>query len=71
MAFKALLVEDIVPKFTIKALPPINGETTSAGINTMVQSLYVNAASVQTTLGGGRYGHIRMVMKPELYATLT
>ena len=71
MAVKALSVEDIVSKFPIKALPPINGEPTYSGINDMMQALYANAATMQTTLGGGRHGHIGMIMKPALYATLS
>ena len=36
------------------------------GMNAMMQALYANAAIVQTTLNGGRHGHIRMIMKPAL-----
>jgi hypothetical protein len=37
----------------------------------MVQTLYSNAASLTTTLGGGGHGHIGIIMTPPLYATLT
>ena len=35
----------------------------------MMQALYAIAATVHKTLGGGRHGHIGMIMKPALYAT--
>ena len=47
-------------------LSPINGEPMNEGMNAMMQALYANAAIVQTTLNGGRHGHIRMIMKPAL-----
>jgi hypothetical protein len=37
----------------------------------MVQLLYSNATTLATTLGGGRNGHIGMIMPSELYATLS
>jgi hypothetical protein len=37
----------------------------------MVQTLYGNAASLTTTLGGGAHGHIGLIMTDTLYATLT
>jgi hypothetical protein len=33
--------------------------------------LYSNAATLATTLGGGRNGHIGIIMPAELYATLS
>jgi len=71
VAVKDLSVEDIVSKFPIKALPPIDGEPTYSGTNEVMQKLHANAATVQTTLGGGRHGRIGMIMRPVLYATLT
>jgi hypothetical protein len=37
----------------------------------MVQLLYGNAATLTTTLGGGRNGHIGIIMPAERYATLS
>eukprot|EP00957_Ditylum_brightwellii_P063076 4788404-Ditylum_brightwellii.AAC.1 len=37
----------------------------------MSKILYANAAKVATTLGGGNKGHISLVMKALLYATIS
>ncbi len=65
-----LSVNDIVAKFPIKILPLIMGEPDYETINHMVQTLYGNAASLATTLGGGVHGHIGIIMGQALYATL-
>jgi hypothetical protein len=67
----ALTVDDIIAKFPTKRLPIIDGETDYATISTMVQLLYGNAATLTTTLGGRRNGHIGIIMPAELYATLS
>ena len=51
-------------------MPKIDRETDYRNINTMVQLLYGNAASLPTTLGGGQHGHIGIVMTPQFYTTL-
>jgi hypothetical protein len=66
-----LSVDDIVSKFPNKTLPNIAGEPNYEAINQLVQSLYGNAASLATTLGGGGHGHIGIIMTAPLYATLT
>ena len=65
-----LSMDKIIAKFPMKTLPIILGEPDYASINTMVQFLYGNAASLPTTLGGGQHGHIRLIMTHLLYATL-
>ena len=65
-----LSVDDIIAKFPMKNLPIISGEPDYDSINTMVQFLYGNAASLPTTLGGGQHGHIGLIMTHILYATL-
>ncbi len=67
----ALTVDAIVAKFPIKSIPTITGEPDYNAINKMVQTLYGNAASLATTLGGGAHGHIGNIMTPPLYVTLT
>ena len=71
MVGKSQSVEEIISKFTVKHLPKIDGEPTYESINQWMQLLYANAATLPTTLGGGRYGHIVMIMQPALYATLS
>jgi hypothetical protein len=66
-----LTVDDIIAKFPTKRLPIIDGEPDYASISTMVQLLCSNAATLMTTLGGGRNGHIGIIMPAELYATLS
>jgi hypothetical protein len=66
-----LTVDDIITKFPTKRLPIIDGEPDYASISIMVQLLYSNAATLATTLGGGRNGHNGIIMPAELYATLS
>ena len=54
----------------MKTLPNISGELDYSSINTMVQFLYSNAASLLTTISGGQIGNIRLIMTHLLYATL-
>ena len=63
-------VDDVVAKFPMKMMPKIDGEPDYGNINTMMQLLYVNAASLPTTLGGGQHGNIGIIMTPQLYTTL-
>ena len=65
-----LSVDDVVSKFPIKTMPKINGEPDYNTINTMMQLLYGNAASLPTSLGGGHHGHIGIIRTPQLYTTL-
>ena len=51
-------------------MPKINGEPNYSNINTRMQLLYGNAASLPTTLGGGQHGHLGIIMTPKLYTTL-
>ena len=71
MGRSALSVDDIVAKFPVKTIPPIQGEPNYESINEIIQVLYANAASLATTYGGGQHGHIGLIMKPEIYATLS
>ena len=65
-----LSVDDGVAKFPMKTMPKINGEPDYGNINTIMQLLYGNATSLLTTLGRGKYGHIGIIMTPQLYTTL-
>eukprot|EP00957_Ditylum_brightwellii_P071432 5430344-Ditylum_brightwellii.AAC.1 len=58
-----LSTDNMLARFVYKTLPIINGQPTYADINKMSKILYVNAAKVATTLGGGNKGHIGLVMK--------
>ena len=65
-----LSVDDIIAKFPMKTLPIISGEPDYTYINTVIQFIYGNAASLPTTLGGGQNGHIGLITTHLLYATL-
>jgi hypothetical protein len=67
----ALTIDDIIAKFPNKHLPLIDGEPDYSSISTMVQLLYGNAATLPTAMGGGRNGHIGIIMPAPLYATLS
>jgi hypothetical protein len=67
----ALTIDDIIAKFPNKHLPIINGEPDYSSISTMMQLLYGNAATLSTTMGGGRNDHIGIIMPAPLYATLS
>ena len=66
-----LSVDDVIAKFPMKAMPKIDGEPDYGNINTMMQLLYGNAASLLTALGGGQHGHIGVIITLQLYTTLT
>ena len=63
-----MLVKDIRVKFTIKTIPAIIGEPTYKAINEVQEALYANSAATPTTLGGGRNGHIGLIMDAVFYA---
>ena len=64
-------MDNIESKFSIKKLPKINGELTYESINEIVQILYIKAATLSTSMGGSTHSHIGLIMKPELYQTLS
>eukprot|EP00957_Ditylum_brightwellii_P088252 6723265-Ditylum_brightwellii.AAC.1 len=66
-----LLTDDVLARFVYKMLLVIGGQPMYADINRMSKILYANAAKVATTLGGGNKGHISLVMKASLYATIS
>jgi len=49
----------------------LDGESTYDSINSLMQMLYANAATLTSTMGGGKHGHIGLIMKPALYRTLS
>ena len=66
-----LTVDNIVAKFPIKIFTPIEGKPDYSNISQLIQGLYGNAASLQTSLGGGLHGHVGLIMPVALYSTLT
>eukprot|EP00957_Ditylum_brightwellii_P029656 2241103-Ditylum_brightwellii.AAC.1 len=66
-----LSTDDVLAKFVYKTLPIIDGQPPYGDINKMSKMLYANAAKVPATLGGGNKGHIELIMKALLYATIS
>ena len=63
-------IDEVVAKFVIKTLPTISGETEYEYLNEMIQALYANAATVPTTLSGGKHDHVELIINETLYTTL-
>eukprot|EP00957_Ditylum_brightwellii_P148857 11332350-Ditylum_brightwellii.AAC.1 len=61
----------IKAKFPHPTLQWVEGEPDYATINTIMQQSYENAATIPSSLGGGAHGHIRLVMEPTLYSSLS
>eukprot|EP00957_Ditylum_brightwellii_P204314 15338640-Ditylum_brightwellii.AAC.1 len=69
------MVQYIPGKFKAKFLNPmlqrIEGEPDYVAINAIMLQLYENAATIQSSLGGGAHGHIGIVMEPTMYFNLS
>ena len=56
--------------FQHKLLTRIHGQSTYETLQTLATEIKANAASVPSTLGGGQYGHLGLILSDERYATL-
>ena len=56
--------------FELPELTRIHGEPTTATLIDLRNEIRCNAQSVTTTLGGGQYGHLGLVMSNNLYLSL-
>ena len=56
--------------FQHKVLTRVHGQPTYDTLQTLSTELKANAASVPSTLGGGSYGHLGLVLSADRYATL-
>eukprot|EP00957_Ditylum_brightwellii_P122598 9349410-Ditylum_brightwellii.AAC.1 len=56
--------DEMKAKFPHPSLQRVKGEPDYAPINAIMQQLYKNAATIQSSLGGGAHGHIGLVMEP-------
>eukprot|EP00957_Ditylum_brightwellii_P065083 4936802-Ditylum_brightwellii.AAC.1 len=66
-----LSTDKVLAKFVYKTLQIIDGQLTYVDINKMSKMLYANAAKVPKILRGGNKGHIGLIMKASLYATIS
>eukprot|EP00957_Ditylum_brightwellii_P134175 10229920-Ditylum_brightwellii.AAC.1 len=51
-------------------LTHVHGEPTMANLLTLRNEIQANAQAVSTTLGGGRHGHLGLLMTPQDYALI-
>eukprot|EP00957_Ditylum_brightwellii_P001268 99700-Ditylum_brightwellii.AAC.1 len=62
--------DKIKAKFPHPTLQQVEGKPDYTAINTIMQQLYENAATIPSSLGEGAHGHIGLVMEPKLYSSL-
>ena len=56
--------------FQHKVQTRVHGQPTYETLQTLATEIKANAASVPSTLGGGQYGHLGLVLSADRYATL-
>ena len=71
MIRKQKMIDNMVANFTIKILLDIKVDPDYESINKMLQILYSNAANLLIPQGGFHRGHIRIIVNPALYTTLS
>ena len=59
-----------VAQFPHPTLTPIHGKPNRVSIDRLIQEIYANAIAIESTRGGGDYGHLALVMTPAAYLTL-
>ena len=66
-----MLLEDVRAKSPIETITNIIGDTTYKAITELREALYANAAATPTALGGGRNGHVRLIMYTSVFANVS
>ena len=64
-------IDNIKGKFPYKHIPKIEGIPDYEALTSLKNMLYANAATLPTTLGGGKHGHMGLIMDPTVYATIS
>jgi hypothetical protein len=59
--------EDIMARFKTTTLTKIEGEPTYIEMDNIRDELYRNAMAIKSCFGGGKLGHLGMIMQPVLY----
>jgi hypothetical protein len=59
--------EELIAGFPHSSLPKVTGEPTFGNLKVIRRLLNTNAMSVSSYLGGGRHGHLRIIMTKEEY----
>ena len=63
-------ITTITVAFTHTTLDAIEGEPNYKSLKKLREQLGENAARITTTYGGGIYGHLGLIIKPNVYLTL-
>ena len=61
--------EDIMARFKTTTLTKLEGEPAYPDMDEIRDKLYRNAMAIKSPFGGGRHGHLGMIMNPFLYQT--
>jgi hypothetical protein len=62
--------DELIAGFPHSSLPKVTGEPTFADIQVIWCLLYTNAMSVYSYVGGGRHGHLGIIMTNEEYFSI-
>ena len=63
-------IEQYIESFSNSIFPKIEDESTYEKIKQIHKLAAENAASIETTRGGGRHGYLAIVLDPNTYLTL-
>ena len=63
-------IDKITANFIIKTLVAISGESSYESLNEMIQTLYANATTLETTLVIGKQVHVGLITNETLYDIL-
>ena len=63
--------EDIETKIADKTVSRIHGQPSEVAVTTLTKELSKIAATVKTKLGGGKHGHIGLVIEDATYRTFS
>jgi hypothetical protein len=68
---KYATVKDVIASFPHPVLPTVQGEPDYQKIHAIRKSLQANSRAVDTHLGGGTLGHLRLIVSDASYAMIT
>jgi hypothetical protein len=67
---KYATVEDVIASFPHPVLPTVQGEPDYQTIHAIRKSLQANSRAIDTHLGGGTLGHLRLIVSYASYAMI-
>ena len=71
MSSKPTSIDYVATYFPVKTLTRIHSEPDYQSLKRLKDELQKNAASVETNLGGGRLGHLGLVIAPAEYTLVS